>query len=322
MDLSSVYHREIPAFLRAAAGTPPMQRLRGVGMNCGCEYTAFPLFARCRPYSRFDHSVGAALITWHFTGDPHQAMAALLHDIATPVFSHVVDFLKGDHLTQESTEAGTEEMILASEPLLAVLKAHGLDPALVTDYHRYPIADNDSPRLSSDRLEYTLGNIVNFGFGEEDTVRALYEDLQVGDGELVFAREDTACRFARLALACGKLYVCDEDRYAMQILAELLKTALGQKVLTWEDLYTQERRVIGKLMASSLAPAWMDFCRLKGVRRTEVPDAAARMIRAKKRFIDPLALSGKRASELDGDFAKELEGFLAQDLGVYVTAAG
>ena len=321
MELFSVYHRDIPAFLQAAAGTPPMQRLRGVGMNCGCEYTSFPLFARCRPYSRFDHSMGAALITWHFTGDPHQAMAALLHDIATPVFSHVVDFLKGDYLTQESTEIGTEEMILFSKELTRALKAYGLDPALVTDYHRYPIADNDSPRLSSDRLEYTLGNIVNFGFGKEDTVRALYEDLRAGDGELVFTREDTACRFAKLALACGKLYVCDEDRYAMQLLSELLKRALEQRVLTWDDLYTQERQVIGTLMASPLAPAWMDFCRLKGVRRTDTPDAAARVIPAKKRYIDPMALSGKRASELDGAFAEELACFLSQDLGVYVTEA-
>lgn len=320
MELFSVYHPEIPDFLRDAAQTPPMLRLQGVGMNCGCEYTAFPLFSRCRPYSRFDHCLGAALITWHFTGDPHQAMAALLHDIATPVFSHVVDFLKGDYLTQESTESGTEEMILSSKPLMQVLKDHGLDPNLVTDYHRYPIADNDSPRLSADRLEYTLGNIVNFGFGDEDTVRAWYHDLQVGDGELVFTHEKTACRFASSALSCGKLYVCDEDRYAMQILSELLARALDREVLTWEDLHTQESAVIGKLLVSPLADAWGDFCRLKAVRRTQAPDAAARVIQAKKRFIDPLTRSGKRASELDGAFAKDLAAFLAQDFAVYVTA--
>ena len=85
--------------------TPPLRRLADVGMNCGCEYTAFPLFARTLPYSRRDHSAGAARIVWHFTASPAQAAAALLHDVATPVFAHTVDFLHGDHLRQESTEA-------------------------------------------------------------------------------------------------------------------------------------------------------------------------------------------------------------------------
>jgi HD superfamily phosphohydrolase len=123
MDLTGIYHHEIPDFIREAAATAPMQRLKGVGMNCGCEYTSFPQFSIWQSYTRFDHSLGAALITWHFTSDPRQALAALFHDIATPVVSHVVDFLRGDHETQGSTEAGTREMILGSKEILLVCRA-------------------------------------------------------------------------------------------------------------------------------------------------------------------------------------------------------
>ena len=84
----SLYHPEIPEFLRRLAETPPMARLRQVGMNCGCEYTSFPRFAGWVPYSRFDHSVGVGLIVWHFTGDLRQSAAGLLHDAATPAFAH------------------------------------------------------------------------------------------------------------------------------------------------------------------------------------------------------------------------------------------
>lgn len=91
----SLYHPEIPEFLCRLAETPPMARLRQVGMNCGCEYTSFPHFAGWAPYSRFDHSVGVGLIVWHFTGDLRQSAAGLLHDAATPAFAHVVDFLHG-----------------------------------------------------------------------------------------------------------------------------------------------------------------------------------------------------------------------------------
>jgi HD superfamily phosphohydrolase len=102
-----IYHPRIPPVLRHLAATPPVARLRQVGMNCGCEYTDFPRFRRLAPYSRFRHSVGVGLIVWHFTGDAAQAAAGLLHDVSTPVFAHVVDFLNGDHLTQTSTERGT-----------------------------------------------------------------------------------------------------------------------------------------------------------------------------------------------------------------------
>ena len=45
MNYHSIYRTEIPEFLKALCDTPPMLRLKKVGMNCGCEYTAFPRFA-------------------------------------------------------------------------------------------------------------------------------------------------------------------------------------------------------------------------------------------------------------------------------------
>ena len=78
------FYGERPAFLRELALTPAMQRLADVGMNCGCEYTRFKRFRRLRPYSRLEHSLGAARIVWHFTGDRIQSAATLFHDIAAP----------------------------------------------------------------------------------------------------------------------------------------------------------------------------------------------------------------------------------------------
>lgn len=320
MDLFGIYHGEIPAFLLEAAQTPVMQRLKGVGMNCGCEYTSFPQFSAWQKYSRFDHSLGAGLITWHFTEDPHQAMAALLHDVATPVFSHVVDFLRGDYLTQESTEVDTAQRILGSKELAAVFARHGIEAERVVDYHLYPIADNDAPRLSADRLEYTLGNIINFGFGDRETVKTYYNDLQAAEGELVFAHEETACAFAVDALRCGSVYVSDADRYAMQILAELLGRAVAEGILREEDFYLQEQDVIARLLASALAQQWRDFCSLHTVVRTEVPDHTGRKIFAKKRFIDPMAVSGCRASQLDAQFQKTLSDFTAYSFDYWLNA--
>lgn len=326
MEHWHIYHGEIPDFLRDYLRLPMLRRLRDVGMNCGCEYTSFPRFRALEPYSRFDHSVGVALIVWHFTGDAAQAVAGLLHDVATPVFAHVVDFMRGDYLKQEATEAGTEAMIAGSRQLRALLARDDLATGDVCDYHRYPIADNDSPRLSADRLEYTLGNSVNFGLRSLDAVRRMYEDLAVGVGddglpELAFAHEALASDFADAALACSGIYVSDVDRYAMQRLSELLGSAVDRGILGEKDLYATEPEVIERLLADAAASAeWEAFRALRRIDTAPAagPEAGWRRIAAKKRCIDPMVLGQGRLSELSPSFADRLAAFRAQPQDYWV----
>jgi len=289
------YRKPMPEFLYTAAQVPALQRLKDVGMHCGCQYTDLPVFRGLAPYSRFDHSLGVARILWDFTEDPQQALTGLFHDAATPVFSHVVDFLNGDHLTQESTEEG----------LQTILKNHGI--AAVPS--RYPLADCPSPRLCADRLEYTLSNGIHYDFCAD--VQKMYDDLTVGvneDGveELVFTSPQTALDFAEMALACGKVYVCDEDRYAMERLSRILRKALEENIITRQDLYTTEPQVIEKLPAED----WQRFCRLKRVFRVDIPGEFSYRVPAKKRCIDPLIADQGRVSEIFPEFKEQVEEFL------------
>lgn len=316
MYLWSLYHRDIPDFLWEAAQTPLMQRLKEVGMNCGCEYTSFERFARLAPYSRYDHSMGCALIVWHFTADRRQSLAALLHDVATPVFAHVIDFLNGDHLRQESTESATADFIASSPQLICFLARQGLEPDEVSDYHRYPVADNDIPRLSSDRLEYSLGNVANYGLVPIAEISHWYGDLVVGKNEegtdeLMFRDTAMALAFATAALDASRIYVADEDRYAMQMLAELLKKHIQRGVLDKRDLYSTEPEVIARLSGDVQAAAdWRRFCSYRRMIPAE-GRPEARCIAAKKRYIDPFVMGRGRLSALSVDFASNLRSFLS-----------
>lgn len=318
MEQASYYRRPAPPFLEKLTRTPEMLRLRSVGMNCGCEYTAFPLFRELDPYSRYDHSLGAARIVWDFTQDAAQTVAALLHDIATPAFAHSVDFLHGDHLQQRSTEAETEHIIRASSPICAVLHEIGVAVDDVVDYHIYPIADNDTPRLSADRLEYTLGNLRNYGFCTAERLGEYYGDLTVstndsGEPELAFRSRSLALGFAEDALRCSKVYVSPEDRYAMQRLAELLAHAIRRGVLKETELYHTEPEVIATLSSDPIcAREWADFRRLHRMVWTEeeAPAELRRVIYAKKRWIDPLVAGEGRVSALDREHAIALARFL------------
>ena len=316
MKLWDLYHTQIPEFLAEAAQIKQMQRLKGVGMNCGCEYTSFPLFADIAPYSRYDHSMGVALIIWHFTGDMAQALSGLLHDIATPAFAHVVDFLNNDHLKQESTENRTEEIIRNSGELTVILRKYGLSMESVADYHRYPIADNQSPKLSSDRLEYTLSNLVNYGIATREQIETYYRDLLVGtnacgETELVFCHPEIGYSFAMDALRCSEIYVSDEDRFAMQKLADLLKQAMEYGVLSVSDLYSEEAAVIGKLKNSCFSGQWEQFC---GYRELVCQEKAAEdgqwlRVFSKKRMIDPYINNRGRVSNIFPEFGEQLRAF-------------
>ena len=326
-DLTAIYHAFVPPLLADLAATPEMERLKWVGMNCGCEYTAFPRFTDSGSYSRWEHSLGVGLIVWHFTGDPAQAAAGLLHDIATPPFAHVVDFLRGDYLTQEATEGGTRERIDSSPGIQAILERHGLTTEDVRDYHRYPIADNDSPQLSADRLEYSLGNAVRWGFLTRKEIALIYDDLRVGfneegQPELSISSPRLASAFARAALKCARVYVSDEDRYSMQVLCELIGKALKAGVLSPADLEGTEPPLIAKLEASPLAADWQAFRRLYRTLRVETPPDHRpwRQIPAKKRRIDPLAAGIGRVSKLDAEFAVDLTSFLADPQTEWVLA--
>ena len=320
MSTLPFYCNDTPAFIREIADTAVMRRLKNVGMNCGVEYTRFPLFRHIGAYSRYDHSIGAGLITWRFTGDRAASAAALLHDVATPVFAHTVDFLNGDLERQESTETRTAAVIASSRELAAVLEKYGLNAGDVDDYHRYPVADNDTPKLAADRLEYTLGNIVNFGFAGVNEAARLYADLTAGknehgETELMFRTPETAETFALLAMKCSRVYVSPEDRYAMQRLSELLKMAVDRGVIAPDDLETDEPAVIGRLMSDEMTKAgWEQYRSLSHMTDPASYPELARVIPAKKRRIDPFVRDRGRVSMLSESFRNEMNAFMEEDL--------
>ncbi len=287
-------------------------------MNCGLEYTSFPLFKGIDSYSRYIHSVGVGEIVWRFTHDPKQALAGLYHDIASPCFAHVIDFLHGDYESQESTEMGTSEIIAKSKDIQDLLGFLNLKSEDVDDYHNYPVADNDSPRLSADRLEYTLSNALNLLHLSHEEVQGIYDSITVlPNGELGFTELESAKRFGTIALSLGRIYCCDEDRYSMEVLARLIKKAIRGGVLNEDDLYQKEPLVIAKLLGSPLREEWLSYTETEELDKSPSAKDGYLRIPAKKRYIDPL-VNDKRLSEIDQDFALEVKYYLSQTFDVYL----
>jgi len=142
---------DYPNFIDKYLMTNTLKRLKHITQFCGCDYTKLysPLFK----YTRFDHSLVVAHMTWHFTHDKKETIIALLHDIGTPFFAHCIDYVFEDYLNQESSEKDLTETINKDEKIQLFLKEDNVTIEDLKDYSHFPILENKSPKLCTDRLD-------------------------------------------------------------------------------------------------------------------------------------------------------------------------
>ena len=243
---------EKPDFLQKYLELPVLKRLDGISLLCGTDWTK--LYNNRVKYSRLDHSIGVALIVWHFTKDKAQTIAGLLHDISTPVFSHVGDFRNGDALTQESTEAQTSQIIKDDKQLQKLLHEDELSTELVDDYHKYPIADNEIPCLSADRLEYMFPSGASLdGSWTFDEIKKCYENICIlqnenGLPELGFSDVKIAELYCEKFCCIGHILQLNENKLTLQLLGEIMNLGVKLNVLQEKDFMTlSEKQVIQKI---------------------------------------------------------------------------
>ena len=234
------YHRilspDFPEFINKYVDLPILQRLSGIGLLCGTDWT--PLYRNRFFYSRLDHSIGVALILWHFTHDRAETLAGLLHDVSTPVFSHVADFRNGDALTQESTENENESMIRNDDALCAMLKSDGISIDAVADYHVYPLADNKLPRLSADRLEYMFPSGAALeGSWTLSEIAEAYGNINIcinedGERELGFRTQKIAETYCEKTCRTGHILQLNENKLALKLLSDIVDRAIAIGLIT------------------------------------------------------------------------------------------
>ena len=250
------YHKilspDYPDFLDKYIALPVLQRLKGVGLLCGTDWTK--LYKNRFYYSRLDHSVGVALIIWHFTHDKAQTLAGLFHDASTPVFSHVSDFRKGDALTQTATEAPNESLLKNDAALCGLLAEDGLTVDQICDYHIYPVADNEIPQLSADRLEYMFpSGMALDGSWDLPSIERAYNDIVVlknedGVDELGFKTLEIAEDYCRRFCMIGHILQLNENKLTLHMLGQIMNLAVEQGVLCEDDFMNKsEKEIMDKL---------------------------------------------------------------------------
>lgn len=320
----SVLEPDFPKWLNEYINTKRLLYQQYISVACGTNYSK--LFEKSSFFSTLDHSIAVALIVWHFTHDKIQTLAGLFHDIATPVFKHCVDFLNGDYMTQESTEDLTTAIIENSDDIMALLKRDKIQVEKVDNYHMYPIADNDTPRLSADRLEYSLSNalIVHKLLNLEDIIE-IYNDIEIqkneqGLPELGFKTKKIARKFVKITSKLSIIYREDRTRYSMQFLADILKKLSDEGTIEKKDLYELKESDIIDIIENSkynkIFDIWKNASKVK-ISKEEPENVYFVHHGAKIRYIDPM-VNGEKISKCCKIANKMIQDNLSYDMNNYV----
>ena len=294
----NILSNEYPLWLEEYINTPELLKQKYISVTCGTIYS--DLFESKYFFSSLDHSVAVALIIWNFTHDKKQTLSGLFHDIATPVFKHCVDFLNGDYMNQESTEDLTTKIISESKEITDLLKRDNIDISEVNDYHIYSIADNDTPKLSADRLEYSLSNaFLTYNLCDIEEIREIYNDIsimknEIGEDELGFNTKKLARLFVKYTSRLSIIYREDRTRYSMQFIADILKKLKDEGKISIEDLYNmKESEVIDIILSSKYGEVFNKWKNAKKVFVSKSEPLGVYFVNhgAKVRYIDPLFIN-------------------------------
>ena len=323
-DYFKILEPDFPEWLNEYIDTKELLAQQYISVTCGTIYS--DLFESNFFFSSLDHSVAVALIVWHFTHDKKQTLSGLFHDIATPVFKHCVDFLNGDYMTQESTEDLTTELIKNSKEIMTLLKRDKINIEEVDNYHLYPIADNDTPKLSADRLEYSLSNaLFTYRLLDFESIKEIYDDIEIQSNEeneieLGFRTKKIARNFVKVTSRLSVIYREDRTRYSMQLLADILKRLSNENKISKKDLYELKESDVISIIENSkynnIFNIWKNAKKIK-ISKEEPKDVYYVHHGAKVRYIDPL-LNGKRISKCCKIANKLIENNLAYDMSNYV----
>lgn len=272
-------NNDFPYFIIPYLNTPSLKRLSDIGLFCGVDYNQIPLFEMRYFYSRLDHSIACACLTWSLTQDKEQTILALLHDLGTPVFSHSVDFMLNDFIDQESSEKSIVEVIKQDQLLLNLINKDQLTISTFSDLTKYPIIENKSPQMCVDRLESILsGGLVWLRSINLADIKIITAGLDVlinenNNMEIGFTKAVSALTFFKTNIIQAIALQTNEDKLSMSYLGDILKYMINENYLKFNDLFTLTESdiilLIKKLNDPKLLAQWYHFEHLQFVNHYE-----------------------------------------------------
>lgn len=286
---------DYPDFLDKYLETATMKRLLHVTQFCGCDYPK--LYQPAFLYTRYFHSLIVAYMTWHFSKNKKETIAALLHDIGTPCFAHTIDYVYGDYINQESSEKSLTEMCKRDPLIIEYLEKDGMTPQDLENLSKYHILENNSPRLCTDRLDGALHTeTVWLNKGKPDELKAIYDDITIlrnedGLKEIGFQTLEKAELFFSYVGDYAIELQSNKVKFYMHYISAIIKAAIEKGIITIEMLYTYKEEDIVEILKNNFS-SWEQFTEVSEIIETDNFEEASQWFNVtgptKNRMINPL----------------------------------
>lgn len=296
--LNKLNYKDIPSFLEKYLECPSLIRLKNIGYFCGMDYASKDIYNFSEYITRFDHSLSAALLTYNLTKNKEMTLAGLFHDIATPCFSHVIDYMNEDYENQESTEEFTENIIRNDTYLNNCLEKDNININNIINFKQYPIVDNNRPKLCADRIDGVIltgiGWTKNINYSD---INKIVSDLAIfsneeNELEIGFQSIDVARKVIEVSKSIDIYCHSDEDNYMMQLLAKITKLSIDKKLISYDDLFRKNEEELFKHFKNDNNQELLELINIfETIKKEDIP--STRIEKVKVRSLYPL-VNGKR----------------------------
>lgn len=291
-----------------------MRRLRDV-----LQHGISGLVGVTAPITRYDHSLGAMLLVRHLGGALEEQVAALIHDVSHTAFSHVIDYVVGQHDDQSYHEAIRADFIAGSD-LPETLARHGLDWRAFLHEEDFGLLEQPAPALCADRLDYFFRDAVPLGLATVSEVRNALAHLTVWDGRIVVDDVGAARWIADTFIAADDASWANLGEVGLyELTAQAIKAGLRAGAIGERDFLGTDAELWAALAASDDP----EVCRLLPLvsAATEfVWDEAdpTWWVSTKIRTVDPAVRANgavRPLSALDPDFAARRQAYIDRKQG-------
>lgn len=302
--------------LRELMASRALGRLKGI-----LQHGITALLGITPAFSRFEHSVGAMLLTRRLGASIEEQVAALLHDVGHAAFSHVIDFVFDD-ADRQSYHEKKKEPVMAASDIPEILRRHGMDWRAFVDEDKFTLLEQASPALCADRLDYFLRDLEFFGLASDGETRAMVESLVVSQGRIAVRDAESARWLAYSYIEADRASWSSFREVGLyQLTAEAIKAARRLGLIAEADLWESDQTLWSKLRAAD-HPEVRRLVDLisPGTRFTWDSERPAFRVATKVRSIDPPVAAGETAtplSVLDPAFGRYRDNYLAGKQGLW-----
>ncbi|MCR5787656.1 MAG: HD domain-containing protein [Bacilli bacterium] len=303
--LEKLGYNELPEFLHKYLYDPKLLRLKKINYFCGMNYASKDIYNFKENITRYDHSLTVCLLTYRLTKSKTEAIAALYHDISTPCFSHVIDYMNKDYDKQESTEDKTEEIMRDDLYLIKCLNEDGIDIDDVINFKKFSVVDCSRPKLCADRLDgIILTGISWVDIVTKEDIDEILDNITIyinedNEKEIGFISKETALKVYEINKAIDKECHSDYDNYMMELLAHITKLLIDECYISYDDLYVYNEPQIYQIIEVICNKKFKGKSELiiaglmkifKNIKKEEVP---AMELNVKQRCVNPLLSTGR-----------------------------